>query len=88
MFFSGSILGRRVLRVRICSCPKRDKEKDENKFCKQENQPPLGKRRKLDGKKIATPNNSSASSSDVRLYSFTVSYILVCCLFLLYHFYF
>lgn len=79
IYFSGSILGRRVLRVRICSCPKRDKEKEEKKFSKQENPPPMGKKRKVENCKKNAPATilPTAGSTDVRLYSFTVVFIYI-----------
>lgn len=48
---SFQILGRRVLQVRICSCPKRDKEKAEKEFHQQGNKDAavlIGKKRKAD----------------------------------------
>lgn len=86
IYFSGSILGRRVLRVRICSCPKRDKEKEEKKFSKQENPPPMGKKRKVDNCK-KTALLPIAGNTDVRLYPFTVGFILFFC-YLFSYFYF
>ena len=34
-FFSGNVLGRQVLQLRICTCPKRDLEQDEKNHTKQ-----------------------------------------------------
>lgn len=36
-----------MLEVRVCSCPKRDKEKEEKEFTKSKDAPPQGKKRKL-----------------------------------------
>ncbi|KAK9891721.1 hypothetical protein WA026_016517 [Henosepilachna vigintioctopunctata] len=47
--YEGQILGRRILNVRICSCPKRDKEKEE-KDTQNKDTPSHGKKRKLEGK--------------------------------------
>ncbi|XP_072382329.1 cellular tumor antigen p53 isoform X1 [Diabrotica undecimpunctata] len=51
------IYGRKTLNVRICSCPKRDKEKEEADDSGK-TQPPKGKKRKLDksAKKIVSNN--------------------------------
>lgn len=32
---SGEVLGRRIMSVRVCSCPKRDKDKEESALQKQ-----------------------------------------------------
>lgn len=63
---SREVLGRRRLPVRICSCPKRDKEKEE-----VENKPGVhaGKKRKLSvsgGKKAVTPGNIDAREYTVQ----------------------
>ncbi|XP_045467866.1 cellular tumor antigen p53 [Harmonia axyridis] len=46
---NGDILGRRILNVRICSCPKRDREKEE-KDSVNKSSAPQGKKRKLEMK--------------------------------------
>ncbi|XP_063906619.1 cellular tumor antigen p53-like isoform X2 [Zophobas morio] len=43
----GEVFGRRLLSVRICSCPKRDREKEEKDL--EKNHPPQAKKRKLVG---------------------------------------
>nr|ALE99282.1 cellular tumor antigen p53 [Dastarcus helophoroides] len=55
---SGEVLGRRVLNVRVCSCPKRDKEKEEKEVA--DKGVPRGKKRKLEksgDKKIFVPGD-------------------------------
>lgn len=48
-------MGRSVLHVRVCSCPKRDKDKDEKEFLKQgDKETPNGKKRKLDKSPLDT----------------------------------
>lgn len=54
--FSFQIFGRRVLQVRICSCPKRDKEKEEKEYQKDANKNLL-----LNGKKRKAENNNRSS---------------------------
>ncbi|XP_060524253.1 cellular tumor antigen p53 isoform X2 [Cylas formicarius] len=47
---SGKVVGRKCLNVRICACPKRDKEKEEKEHHKDKyGGLPKGKKRKLDG---------------------------------------
>lgn len=48
----GNVLGRRFLPVRVCSCPKRDKEKEEESVLKKSNKQlvPVPKKRKLTSK--------------------------------------
>lgn len=59
----GQVLGRRKLSVRVCSCPKRDKEKEEKEFrehLQSQNHgsaPTPGRRRKLTYKKSSFMNN-------------------------------
>lgn len=43
----GDVLGRRKMKVRICSCPKRDKDKEEADAANNENQTVSGGKRKL-----------------------------------------
>ncbi|RZC32704.1 P53 domain containing protein, partial [Asbolus verrucosus] len=63
----GEVLGRRVLCVRICSCPKRDREKEEKK---KEN---TGKKRKIE-KKVASPSPST-TAVDTRVFPFSVNIV-------------
>ncbi|XP_044262758.1 cellular tumor antigen p53-like isoform X2 [Tribolium madens] len=59
----GSVLGRRVLCVRICSCPKRDREKEEKK-----NEPHhSSKKRKIEKKPTPSPE-----TTDTRVFSLSV----------------
>ncbi|CAH1111819.1 unnamed protein product [Psylliodes chrysocephalus] len=54
---NGETLGRKALNVRVCSCPKRDKEKDEKD---NSGKPPQGKKRKMDktgGKRVPVAPN-------------------------------
>lgn len=44
---SGDVLGRRKMKVRICSCPKRDKDKEEADVAKNQNQTLSGEKRKI-----------------------------------------
>lgn len=57
----GRVLGRRKLSVRVCSCPKRDKEKEEKEF--RENlhsrQPSTHGRKKKSGPKVKPLENNS-----------------------------
>lgn len=54
---SSAVLGRRVLCVRICSCPKRDKEKEEKEVVnKDKESTPHGKKRKMNDHKKASAN--------------------------------
>ncbi|XP_066138795.1 cellular tumor antigen p53 isoform X2 [Euwallacea fornicatus] len=59
----GSVLGRKALNVRICACPKRDKEKEEKEAEKSNHtSPPKGKKRKVDqhptqGSKMMPPDD-------------------------------
>lgn len=65
----GRVLGRRKLSVRVCSCPKRDKEKEEKEFREQmlaQNQgacPPHGRKRKLNGYKKSSYSNNVTDAS-------------------------
>nr|CAH7760946.1 unnamed protein product [Callosobruchus chinensis] len=56
---SRNIYGRQVLNVRVCSCPKRDKEKDEKEYYTGKLKPPQGKKRKME-----KPDKKVAISSD------------------------
>lgn len=69
------ILGRRVLSVRVCSCPKRDKEKEEKEHLNK-SQVSNGKKRKLnnDTKKVQT---SVEAPSDTKEYVLNVCFILL-----------
>lgn len=64
----GNVLGRRKLAVRVCSCPKRDKEKEEKEF-KETNQqsPAYTRKRKISALKSRYENVAS-SSCDEALY--------------------
>lgn len=70
-FFSRKILGRRKVSIRVCSCPKRDKEKEEKEFFSKEGncQPPVGKKKKLD-KKI----NGMDANFDKQIYELNVRF--------------
>lgn len=62
-------MGRRILNVRVCSCPKRDKEKEE-KDTTNKTTAPQGKKRKLDMKeKKAT---ADMEPSEKKMYNITV----------------
>lgn len=50
---SGEVVGLRKLSVRICSCPKRDKDKEERSL--RDYSAPASKKRKLTGKKCVPP---------------------------------
>ncbi|KRT78469.1 hypothetical protein AMK59_7668 [Oryctes borbonicus] len=58
----GNILGRRKISVRVCSCPKRDKMKEEEEYLKNSGQPAQrGKKRKYVPKKpssLSDPNDN------------------------------
>lgn len=66
IFFSGNVLGRRKLAVRVCSCPKRDKEKEEKEFRDSNTTPPAyTRKRKISHLKhrlehTAVPSNDDA----------------------------
>lgn len=63
----GSVLGRRKLSVRVCSCPKRDKEKEEKEFREHMTAqshggiPTHGRKRKLTSYKKAAYNITDSS---------------------------
>lgn len=65
----GRVLGRRKLSVRVCSCPKRDKEKEEKEFQEQiaaqshGQVPTHGRKRKLTSYKKASYTNNVADAS-------------------------
>ncbi|KAK9752958.1 P53 DNA-binding domain [Popillia japonica] len=62
----GNIYGRRKIGVRVCSCPKRDKTKEEEEYKKYHGQPgPKSKRRKI----VSTKKLSFTDPNDVGLYS-------------------
>ncbi|CAH1163288.1 unnamed protein product [Phaedon cochleariae] len=65
--YTGKIYGRKSLNVRVCSCPKRDKEKDE-KDNLENGQPPQGKKRKLE----KPPKRAVASTDDFKEFSITI----------------
>ncbi|XP_044756672.1 cellular tumor antigen p53 [Coccinella septempunctata] len=67
--YDGEILGRRILNVRICSCPKRDKEKEE-KDSVSKSTAPTGKKRKLEPKDKKIP--SGDESKDKNMHSVTI----------------
>jgi len=74
LFFRGEVVGRKCLKVRICACPKRDKEKEEKEAEKNTpNAPPKGKKRKVESS--ATPQNRS-DSEDLTVYNFQVNLAL------------
>lgn len=58
--FRAQIQGRRVLQIRVCACPKRDKEKDEKEHTHE--QPPKGKKRKVT--KTEKPENKVPVAND------------------------
>lgn len=63
-------MGRQTLRVRICSCPKRDKEKEEKEH--NDNTPiPRGKKRKLE----KSEKKVSGCDVDNKEYKLTVIFI-------------
>lgn len=65
----GRVLGRRKLSVRVCSCPKRDKEKEEKEFSEhmaahnQGTAPPHGRKRKLTNSKKSSYQNNVTDAS-------------------------
>lgn len=67
------MVGRKSLKVRICACPKRDKEKEEKEAEKNTHNPPKGKKRKVESS--AAPQNR-ADSEDSTVYNFQVSLAL------------
>ncbi|GJQ72587.1 hypothetical protein Trydic_g1252 [Trypoxylus dichotomus] len=62
----GNIYGRRKVYVRVCSCPKRDRTKEEEEYSKYPDQPvPRGKKRKLNlPKKVS----SFSDPNDTKVY--------------------
>lgn len=70
---SGTVLGRNCLKVRICACPKRDKEKEESEANKTNNPEPRGKKRKAE---LVPPANSRkvlAHQEDLKVFTLNVS---------------
>ncbi|CAH1994030.1 unnamed protein product [Acanthoscelides obtectus] len=67
---SRKIYGRKVLNVRVCSCPKRDKEKDEKECFSGNLNPPQGKKRKMEkqDKKVLM----SSDHHELKEYSVTI----------------
>lgn len=77
MFSSGTVYGRTRINVRVCSCPKRDKEKEENDLKKgTENRP--SKKRKLEknGKKPMLPNSSNTTDNKEYMISVSLFYFI------------
>ncbi|KAL3278261.1 hypothetical protein HHI36_013598 [Cryptolaemus montrouzieri] len=70
---NGEILGRRILNVRICSCPKRDKEKEEKDHTNK-GTAPYGKKRKLEGKveKAEKKSTTNVDAKDRNVYAITL----------------
>lgn len=70
------MVGRKSLKVRICACPKRDKEKEEKEAEKNiHNAPPKGKKRKMES--AATPQNRiAAGPEDFSVYNLQVNLAL------------
>lgn len=64
-------MGRRVLNVRICSCPKRDREKEEEKKSNKKVSLSPGKRRNNKRKSLNIHQNGI---SDKRVIPFKVSF--------------
>ncbi|GLV33641.1 Actin-related protein 3 [Carabus blaptoides fortunei] len=63
----GHVLGRRKLAVRVCSCPKRDKEKEEKEYKESKQQTPsYGRKRKQSAMTRPHPseNNTNTCSDD------------------------
>ena len=48
LIFRGTVLGRQVLQLRICTCPKRDMDQDEKNSEKQVSKNVLSNSRRLD----------------------------------------
>lgn len=68
---NADVLGRRILKVRICSCPKRDKENEEKAhYQKDSSEQPHGKKRKLEKKQ---PLSSSQELSDTKIYKLEIN---------------
>lgn len=75
---NGTILGRKALEVRICSCPKRDKEKEEKEHMAKGNPPPKGKKRKLDKPEMERSDKKisiGSGHSDTREYELKIPII-------------
>lgn len=67
---SGQVLGRQTLRVRICSCPKRDKEKEEKEY---NDKTPLGRGKK---RKVEKPVKKIANcDADNKEYEITLNLV-------------
>lgn len=74
------VLGRRILPVRVCSCPKRDKDKEEQEFSNDSMSPLPGKKRKMTSQQFMQtippgkkPMLSHVSpSSDTREYNISI----------------
>ncbi|RZC32703.1 P53 domain containing protein [Asbolus verrucosus] len=65
---NGQVLGRRIVAVRVCSCPKRDREKEERDAEKSEKaSSPQGKKRKL------APAPPSGCDVDAKIYPLNIN---------------
>ncbi|CAH0553712.1 unnamed protein product [Brassicogethes aeneus] len=71
----GIIYGRRVLNVRICSCPKRDKEKEEAELQNANNPVPHGKKRKLNNKTDKKPLQPPDQTKDNKEYELNLKIV-------------
>lgn len=62
-----NVLGRRKLSVRVCSCPKRDKEKEEKEYsdCLQQQHPPAHGRKRKMGRGVSNTRNNAPVSDTV-----------------------
>ncbi|XP_018576453.1 cellular tumor antigen p53 [Anoplophora glabripennis] len=63
---SGHVLGRQTLRVRICSCPKRDKEKEEKEHS-DNTRLPRGKKRKVEKSEKKPVASSDVDNKEYKL---------------------
>ena len=74
--FSGNVYGRKALNLRVCSCPKRDKDKEESAYLRNPitapQMQPQGKKRKMENKAPSQPN-ISFSLNDTNKYDLNVS---------------
>lgn len=77
LIFSGEIHGRKSLGVRVCSCPKRDMDKDEEELMKgQVDGPPPHKKMKVMPKKSSQSSDvpsATSSQEDSTYYTVNVS---------------
>ncbi|XP_063906616.1 cellular tumor antigen p53-like isoform X2 [Zophobas morio] len=64
----GTVRGRRVLCVRICSCPKRDREKEEKKREQENHSTTSSKKRRVDKKLPAPPSPPTSDNTDTRIF--------------------